>query len=96
MTTTSDPVAAFTLPDELAAPVLPPSSMLMRPVEMAGAALAAAIMVLMLAGVCSRYVFSISVVWIDEVVSICFLWLAMLGSVIAIHRNEHLRLTIFL
>jgi tripartite ATP-independent transporter DctM subunit len=91
-----DPAAAFILPDDLVAPAAPASGFFVRPVEMAGAALAAAIIVLMLAGVCSRYLFSISVVWIDEVVSICFLWLAMLGSVIAIHRNEHLRLTIFL
>ncbi|OYU72738.1 MAG: hypothetical protein CFE45_39240, partial [Burkholderiales bacterium PBB5] len=33
--------------------------------------------------------------WVDEAVSIAFLWLAMLGAAIAIHRNEHLRLTIF-
>ena len=96
MTTTSDPAAAFALPDDLAPPVAPASGLLMRPVEVAGAALGAAIILLMLAGVCSRYLFSISVVWIDEVVSICFLWLAMIGSVIAIHRNEHLRLTVFL
>jgi tripartite ATP-independent transporter DctM subunit len=91
----ADPAAAFILPDDLAAPAAPASGFLMRPVEMAGAALGAAIILLMLAGVCSRYLFSISVVWIDEVVSICFLWLAMIGSVIAIHRNEHLRLTLF-
>lgn len=91
----ADPAAAFILPDDLAAPAAPASGFLMRPVEMVGAALGAAIILLMLAGVCSRYLFSISVVWIDEVVSICFLWLAMIGSVIAIHRNEHLRLTLF-
>jgi tripartite ATP-independent transporter DctM subunit len=41
-------------------------------------------------------VFSLPVVWIDEVASICFLWLALLGSAIALDRNEHLRLTLFL
>ena len=65
MTTTSDPAAAFALPDDLAPPVAPASGLLMRPVEVAGAALGAAIILLMLAGVCSRYLFSISVVWID-------------------------------
>ncbi|TIL50757.1 MAG: TRAP transporter small permease subunit, partial [Mesorhizobium sp.] len=51
---------------------------------------------LLLAGVISRYVLSLPIVWIDEAASISFLWLAMLGSAIAIDRNEHLRLTIFL
>jgi TRAP-type C4-dicarboxylate transport system permease small subunit len=60
------------------------------------ALLLAAIVVLLLAGVTSRYVFSRPVIWIDEVVSISFLWLAMLGSAIALHRHEHLRLTVFL
>src|SRR5690606_28949622 len=32
---------------------------------------------------------------IDEVASISFLWLAMLGSALAIDRGEHLRLTLF-
>ncbi len=91
-----DPVADFTLPDDLVAAAPPPGNLFLKPIEMVAAALAAGIMVLLLAGVCSRYVFSIPVVWIDEVVAIGFLWLAMLGSTIAIHRNEHLRLTVFL
>jgi TRAP-type C4-dicarboxylate transport system permease small subunit len=51
---------------------------------------------LLLLGVVARYVFSLPIVWIDEVVSLSFLWLAMLGTAIAMHRNEHLRLTLFL
>jgi len=47
-------------------------------------------------GVVARYVFSVPIVWIDEVVSLSFLWLAMLGTAIAMHRNEHLRLSLFL
>jgi tripartite ATP-independent transporter DctM subunit len=54
------------------------------------------LVLLLLGGVISRYIFSLPVVWIDEAASICFLWLAMLGSVIALDRNEHLRLTLFL
>ena len=38
--------------------------------------------------------FGAPLVWVDETVSIAFVWLAMLGSAIAIHRNEHLRLTV--
>src|SRR5919107_2044409 len=71
-------------------------SRLLRPFEIVSSALLVAIIVLLLAGVTSRYVFSLPVVWIDEVASLCFLWLAMLGSAIALDRNEHLRLTLFL
>lgn len=71
-------------------------SRLLRPIEAISAVLLSIIIILLLMGVTSRYVFSIPVVWIDEAASICFLWLAMLGSAIALDRNEHLRLTIFL
>jgi tripartite ATP-independent transporter DctM subunit len=67
---------------------------LMRPLEAVSAALLVVIVVLLLTGVVARYVFTLPVVWIDEIVSLSFLWLAMLGSVIAMHRNEHLRLTL--
>ncbi len=71
-------------------------SLWMRPVEFVASVLLVVIVVLLLAGVTSRYVFSLPVVWIDEVASICFLWLAMLGTAIALDRNEHLRLTLVL
>ena len=45
------------------------------------------------AGVMARYVFHTPLVWTDELASILFLWLAMLGSVIALQRGEHMRLT---
>lgn len=67
---------------------------LMQPLEALSAALLSLIVVLLLVGVVSRYAFSLPVVWIDEIVSISFLWLAMMGAVIAMHRNEHLRLTV--
>lgn len=73
-----------------------PGSWLMKPVEAIAAGLLVAIMGLLLAGVISRYVFALPVIWIDEASSTCFLWLAMLGSAIAVDRNEHLRLTLFL
>ena len=44
-------------------------------------------------GVMARYVFQSPLVWTDELASILFLWLAMLGSVIALQRGEHMRLT---
>lgn len=66
------------------------------PLEAASALLVAVIVLLLLGGVVSRYVFALPVIWIDEVVGMAFLWLVMLGTVIAMHRNEHLRLTMFL
>ena len=58
------------------------------------AALAASITLLLLAGVISRYVFAHPLVWPDELVSLQFLWLAMIGAAMAVHRNEHLRLSV--
>ena len=68
----------------------------LKPVEWIAAALLVTVVSLLLLGALSRYLFSLPVVWIDEAASISFLWLAMLGSVIALDRNEHLRLTLFL
>ncbi|HRO57681.1 MAG TPA: TRAP transporter large permease subunit [Burkholderiaceae bacterium] len=61
--------------------------------EHIAAALMAAIIALLLAGVLSRYVLSMPLIWVDDLVSLCFLWLAMIGSTLAMQRNEHLRLT---
>jgi tripartite ATP-independent transporter DctM subunit len=68
----------------------------MQPLEAVAALLMSAIVLLLLGGVVSRYVFSHPIVWIDEAVSIAFVWVAMIGAAIAMHRNEHLRLTLFL
>ncbi|HZW47486.1 MAG TPA: TRAP transporter small permease subunit, partial [Microvirga sp.] len=93
MAAASDTVAPLSNVDEIAAPRV--GALLIRPIEAISALLLCVIIVLLLAGVASRYVFSYPVVWIDEAASISFLWLAMLGSAIAIDRNEHLRLTLF-
>ncbi|WP_157269521.1 TRAP transporter large permease [Azohydromonas aeria] len=68
----------------------------MVPLEGIAALLMAVIVTLLLSGVVSRYVLSRPIDWIDEAVSIAFIWLAMIGAAIALHRNEHLRLTLFL
>ena len=44
-------------------------------------------------GVVSRYIFNRPVTWSDELASILFLWLAMLGAVVAYRRNEHMRMS---
>lgn len=67
----------------------------MVPIEVMCAALMVGIVFLLFGGVIARYVFSQPVGWIDEAVSFAFIWVAMLGSVLAMHRNEHLRLTMF-
>ena len=72
-----------------------PGSALMKPVEVVASILLVIIVGLLLTGVVARYVLHTPIVWIDEAASISFLWLAMLGSAIAVDRNEHLRLTVF-
>jgi TRAP-type C4-dicarboxylate transport system permease small subunit len=47
----------------------------------------------LLAGIIGRYVFHSPLVWSDELAGILFLWLAMLGSVLAFQRDEHMRMT---
>jgi tripartite ATP-independent transporter DctM subunit len=49
--------------------------------------------VILMAGVAARYLFNAPLTWSDELASILFLWLAMLGAVIALRRGEHMRLT---
>jgi tripartite ATP-independent transporter DctM subunit len=44
------------------------------------------------AGVVSRYVFHSPIFWVDELASALFVWLSMLGSVVALQRGEHMRL----
>jgi tripartite ATP-independent transporter DctM subunit len=60
--------------------------------EIPAAILVAVEMLVLLAGVISRYVFNRPLTWSDELASILFLWLAMLGAVIALRRSEHMRL----
>jgi tripartite ATP-independent transporter DctM subunit len=68
----------------------------MMPLEALSAALMVAIVLMLFGGVVARYVFSQPLGWIDEAVAFAFIWLAMLGAVLAMHRNEHLRLTMFI
>ena len=57
------------------------------------AILVVAEIVILFAGVVARYVFHKPLVWSDELASILFLWLAMLGAVVAFRRGEHMRMT---
>ena len=57
------------------------------------ALLVAAEIGVLLAGVIARYVFHNPLIWSDELASILFLWLAMLGSAVAFERGDHMRMT---
>ena len=47
---------------------------------------------ILLAGVTARFVFRAPLTWSDELASLLFLWLAMLGAVVAYRRVEHMRM----
>ena len=62
-------------------------------IEATAAAIVVAEVFVLGAGVISRYAFHRPITWTDELASSLFLWLAMFGSVIALQRGEHMRLT---
>jgi tripartite ATP-independent transporter DctM subunit len=64
-----------------------------RLVEIPAAMLVVAEIVVLFAGVVSRYVLHAPLIWSDELASMLFLWLAMLGAVVAFRRSEHMRMT---
>lgn len=68
----------------------------MRPIEIIAAGLLLTMIVTVLANVFFRYVLQKPLIWGDEVASISFIWMAMLGSALAVDRHEHMKLTIFL
>jgi tripartite ATP-independent transporter DctM subunit len=68
-------------------------SVLGAAVEILAATLVAAEIVILFSGVVARYVLNHPLIWSDELASILFLWLAMLGAVIAFRRDEHMRMT---
>jgi tripartite ATP-independent transporter DctM subunit len=57
--------------------------------------LVATVAVMLLTGVFSRYVLDKPLVWADAIASLLFMWMAMLGAVVAMQRNEHMRMTVF-
>src|SRR3954466_15974857 len=62
-------------------------------VEIPAALLVVAEIVILFAGVVARYGLHRPLIWSDELASILFLWLAMLGAVVAFRRGEHMRMT---
>jgi tripartite ATP-independent transporter DctM subunit len=47
---------------------------------------------ILFSGAVARYVFRHPLVWSDELASLLFLWLAMLGAAYALRRGEHMRM----
>ena len=62
-------------------------------VEIPAAMLVLADIVVLLAGVIFRFALHHPLVWSDELASILFIWMAMMGSVVAFRRGEHMRMT---
>src|SRR5471030_2054538 len=62
-------------------------------VEIPAALLVVAEIVILFAGVVARYGLRSPLIWSDELASILFLWLAMLGAAVAFRRSEHMRMT---
>jgi tripartite ATP-independent transporter DctM subunit len=64
-------------------------------VEIPAAAVVVAEVLILFVGILAR-TFHQPIIWSDELASILFLWLAMLGSAIAVQRSSHMRLTFFI
>ena len=62
-------------------------------IELPTALLVLVEILVLLAGVISRFGLHRPLVWSDELASILFLWLAMLGAAVAMLRGHHMRLT---
>lgn len=62
-------------------------------VEHVAAAIVLIEIIVLFAGVVARYALHSPLVWSDELASILFLWLSMLGAVVALRRGEHMRMT---
>ena len=67
--------------------------LLTRVLETVAALLVVAEIVILFVGIVARYGFHNPLIWSDELASLLFLWLSMLGAVLALRRNEHMRMT---
>ncbi len=87
-------VAGPRAPREGAAPLLARAdAWLGRLIEVPAAIAVVAEVVILLTSVTSRFAFDHPLDWSDELASIVFLWLASLGSAVALRRGTHMRMT---
>jgi len=61
--------------------------------EYVAAGLVLAEVAILFSGIVARYLLRTPLIWSDELASILFLWLAMIGAAIAVRLNEHMRMT---
>lgn len=68
---------------------------MMKVTEVAAVLLLIAEAAILFTGVVFRYVLDTPLYWSDELASMLFIWLSMLGAVLALDRGEHMRLSAF-
>ena len=88
--------AAMTIDPALpidATPAWSVEAVVLRVVESAAALILVAEVGLLFAAVVARYAVGAPLTWSDELASILFVWLTMLGTVIAFQRQQHMRMT---
>src|SRR6516165_894051 len=90
---TAEQVVGTSLPQRDSSLVGTIESWLGTLVEIPAAILVVAEVVILFAGVVARYGLRQPLIWSDELASILFLWLAMLGAAVAFRRSEHMRMT---
>ena len=65
---------------------------IVRVCEVVSAVLLVTLSALLFAGIAARYVFHYPLTWADDIISFNFIWLTMVGSVVAYDRSQHLRM----
>jgi tripartite ATP-independent transporter DctM subunit len=90
---TAERVVGMSLPPHRASVAASIESWFGMLVEIPAAILVVAEIVILFAGVVARYALRQPLIWSDELASILFLWLAMLGAAVAFRRSEHMRMT---
>ena len=64
-----------------------------RAIEILAAVILVAEILILFMGVVARYAVGVPLTWSDELASILFVWLTMLGTAIAFQRDQHMRMT---
>lgn len=65
----------------------------LQAIEIASVVSVCAMIALLFVSAVSRYAFDFALVWSDEVSSCMQTWMVMLGAIVAVKRNDHMRLT---
>ena len=74
-------------------PFTPIERLLAGTIELVVALLVVAEVVVLFSGIVARYVLHAPLIWSDELASLLFLWLAVLGAVVALGRSQHMCMT---